>query len=93
MSVVFGFAYAQAEDYFWQIEDTYLQCVGRYAEVVGERGLPSDLINRSFEVPQRCQQDFAELDEDLKATCRVCRGRELLPRAPSRNQAAAARAL
>ena len=23
-SVLFGFAYAQAEDYFWQIEDTYI---------------------------------------------------------------------
>jgi acyl-homoserine-lactone acylase len=70
-SVAFGFAYAQAEDYFWQIEDTYLQCIGRYAEVVGEGGLQSDLINRSFEVPQRCQRDLEELDEDLQAICRA----------------------
>src|SRR5262245_59021329 len=44
-SVVVAFAYAQAEDYFWQVEDTYLQCIGRYAEVVGESGLESDLLN------------------------------------------------
>ena len=35
----FGLAYAQAEDFFWQIEDTYLQALGRYAEVVGPAGL------------------------------------------------------
>jgi penicillin amidase len=29
ISVVFGFAYAQAEDYFWQIEDTYILALGR----------------------------------------------------------------
>ena len=27
-STSFGLAYAQAEDYFWQIEDTYLQALG-----------------------------------------------------------------
>src|SRR4051794_30978951 len=26
--VVFGFAYAQAEDYFWQIEDSYILGLG-----------------------------------------------------------------
>ena len=33
-SVVFGFVYAQAEDNFWQIEDTMIQALGRYAEVM-----------------------------------------------------------
>ena len=28
--VVFGYAYAQAEDYFWQVEDTYILALGRY---------------------------------------------------------------
>ena len=37
-SVVFGFAYAQAEDYFWQIEDTYILGLGRYSEVYGPQG-------------------------------------------------------
>ena len=48
--VVFGYAYAQAEDYFWQIEDTYILSLGRYSEVHGQRGLNSDLLNRAFEV-------------------------------------------
>ena len=33
-SCVFGFIYAQAEDYFWQIEDSYLRSLGP-----GRRGL------------------------------------------------------
>ena len=37
-SVMFGFMYAQAEDNFWQIEDSYIQSIGRAAEVYGETG-------------------------------------------------------
>lgn len=62
VSVVFGFAYCQAEDYFWQVEDSYLQAIGRYAEVVGERGLESDLLNHSYEVARRSEADFAGLE-------------------------------
>src|SRR5580692_8436985 len=49
----FGLAYAQAEDYFWQIEDTYIQALGRYAEVVGPSGIGSDVLMRMYEVPAR----------------------------------------
>lgn len=34
-SCVFGYAYAQAEDNFWQIEDSYLRALGRASEVAG----------------------------------------------------------
>ena len=68
-SVVFGFAYAQAEDYFWQIEDTYLQCIGRYAEVVGEPGLDSDLLNHNFGIAAGSQADFQGLEAKLKSIC------------------------
>jgi len=64
--VVFGYAYAQAEDYFWQIEDTYLQAIGRYAEVVGEAGLGSDLLNRTFEIVPRSRADYAAVNAELK---------------------------
>ena len=52
-SVVFAFAYAQAEDFFWQVEDTYILGLGRYAEAHGPRGLNSDLLNRAFEIVAR----------------------------------------
>jgi acyl-homoserine lactone acylase PvdQ len=45
-SAMFGFAYAQAEDNFWRLEDNYIRAVGRRAEVEGEQGLVSDRRNR-----------------------------------------------
>lgn len=65
-AVAFGMAYCQCEDYFWQVEDTYIQSIGRYAEVVGPPGLGGDVLNRMFEVPQRAQQQFDEAPEDIK---------------------------
>ncbi len=66
-SVAFGFAYAQAEDYFWQVEDTYVASVGRYAELYGEKGLEKDLLNHAFEIARSAQADFAQLST---ASCR-----------------------
>lgn len=66
-SVVFGFGYAQAEDYFWQIEDSYILGLGRYAEVHGEKGLKMDLLNRAFEVPQRSKEDFAKFEPEVRS--------------------------
>ena len=34
-SCAFGYAYAQAEDNFWQVEDSYIRSLGRAAEVHG----------------------------------------------------------
>lgn len=68
-SVVFGFGYAQAEDYFWQIEDSYMLGLGRYAELYGEKGLKSDMINRAFEIPQTSQRDYEKLAPDMRSIC------------------------
>jgi penicillin amidase len=61
-SVVFGYGYAQAEDNFWQVEDSYILALGRYSEVVGPKGLNSDLLNRGFEIVRTSQRDYAALD-------------------------------
>ncbi len=63
----FGMGYAQAEDHFWQLEDTCLQALGRYAEVAGESELSSDILNRSFEIVRRSQEDFTQLTPELQA--------------------------
>ena len=60
-STLFGAGYAQAEDYFWQLEDTTIQAIGRYAEVRGKEGLKTDLLVRSFELPRRSKADFSKL--------------------------------
>ena len=62
----FGMGYAQAEDYFWQLEDTCIRSLGRYAEIKGLEGVPSDVLNRSFEIPHRSQEDFEKLKPEYK---------------------------
>ena len=34
-STVFGFAYAQAEDNFWRVEENFIHAVGRASELYG----------------------------------------------------------
>src|SRR3990172_9408764 len=61
-AVLFGFGYCQAEDYFWQLEDSYVMGLGRYAELYGKQFLPKDLRNRAFEIPERSRADYEKLD-------------------------------
>jgi acyl-homoserine lactone acylase PvdQ len=62
----FGFAYAQCEDYFWQLEDNIILSVGRYSEAHGSQGYNSDLLNRAFEIAPRSQKDFSKLDPAMQ---------------------------
>ncbi len=73
-AALFGFAYAQAEDYFWQIEDNYILALGRYAEAHGSRGLNSDLLNRAFEIVPRAQAALTLLDPESKSLCTAFAG-------------------
>ncbi len=57
-SCVFGYAYAQAEDNFWQIEDSYIRALGRALEVYGERTLSDDLLNRALEITRLAKQEY-----------------------------------
>lgn len=68
-SVIFGFAYAQAEDYFWQVEDNYILSLGRYSEVHGPQGINSDLLNRAFEIVPQSKANFAHLDPQVRLLC------------------------
>lgn len=65
-SCVFGFIYAQAEDYFWQIEDNYLRAIGRAAEVYGEKSLADDLLNRALEITKISQKEYEAASPKLK---------------------------
>ena len=65
-AMIYGMGYAQAEDYFWQVEDNCIRAVGRYAEIVGESGLSNDVLNRSFQVVQRSKEDFENLPEPMQ---------------------------
>ncbi len=64
--VMFGFAFAQAEDNFWQLEDNYILGLGRYCEVHGHLGLNSDMLNRAFEVVPQSRAAYEKLEPELQ---------------------------
>ncbi|HEX6124417.1 MAG TPA: penicillin acylase family protein [Pyrinomonadaceae bacterium] len=68
-SAVFGFAYAQAEDNFWRIEENYMAAIGRSAEVYGERRLERDRVNRALEIPRLAREEYARLDPHTRSLC------------------------
>jgi acyl-homoserine-lactone acylase len=68
-SVVFGVAYTQCEDYFWQVEDTYIFCLGRYAEVYGESGLESDMLQHLFKINAKAEEGYKALPKEFRAIC------------------------
>ncbi|MEM7003425.1 MAG: penicillin acylase family protein, partial [Pseudomonadota bacterium] len=66
-SVAYGFLYAQAEDNFWQIEDTIIQALGRYAEVMGEAALAADYLNRALRIADLSRVEWQGLDPTTRA--------------------------
>ncbi len=70
-SVMFGFIYAQCEDNFWQVEDSYIQSLGRAAEVYGEKRLADDLTNRALEITRYSQEEYAKLGPAMKEVCQA----------------------
>lgn len=68
-STVFGFAYAQAEDNFWRIEENYLAAIGRSAEVYGERRLERDRRNRALDIPRLARDEYRRLDPHTRFIC------------------------
>lgn len=68
-AAAFGFAYAQAEDYFWQVEDSCILGLGRYSEVYGEKGRGEDLLNRAFRIIPNAKADYANCDDEIRRFC------------------------
>jgi hypothetical protein len=65
--VVFGLAYAQAEDNVAQLEYNVLRAIGRSAELRGERALWDDLLARAFEIPRLAQEEYARATPEMRA--------------------------
>jgi penicillin amidase len=68
-SAVFGFAYAQAEDNFAQIEESYIHALGWSAEVYGESGVPQDWLNRALEVTSLSRAEYGRLSTVARQIC------------------------
>jgi penicillin amidase len=68
-STAFGFAYAQAEDNFWRVEENFIHALGRASEVYGEQKLDEDRLNRALEIPRLAQAEYARLDKHIRSLC------------------------
>ena len=68
-ATVFGFAYAQAEDNFWRVEENFIAALGRSAELYGERALNEDRLNAALEIPRLAQEEYGRLDPKMRAIC------------------------
>ncbi|HKG98419.1 MAG TPA: penicillin acylase family protein, partial [Pyrinomonadaceae bacterium] len=68
-STVFGFAYAQAEDNFWRVEENFINALGRASELYGEKTLDEDRLNRALEIPRLAREEYARLDRHMRSVC------------------------
>src|SRR5438477_9364824 len=65
-SCVFGYAFAQAEDNFWQIEDSYIRSLGRASEIYGPRTVADDLLNHALEIPRLAKAEYDRSSPRMK---------------------------
>ncbi len=65
-SVVFGAAYAQAEDNWWQVEDNFVRAIGRGAELYGEDALLDDYLARGLEISRRSIEEYERAPARLR---------------------------
>jgi len=68
-STVFGFAYAQAEDNFWRVEENFILALGRASELYGEKSLDEDRLNRALEIPRLAREEYSHLDPKMRSLC------------------------
>jgi acyl-homoserine-lactone acylase len=57
-SVVFGFAYAQAEDNFYHLEDNYIRGLGRAAEIYGKAAFMDDQAVHAMEIVKYSKMEY-----------------------------------
>jgi len=68
-ATAFGFAYAQAEDNFWRVEENFISALGRSSEIYGEKSLNEDRLNHALEIPRLAREEYARLDKQMRSLC------------------------
>ena len=68
-STAFGFAYAQAEDNFWRVEENFIFALGRASELYGEKTLDEDRLNAALEIPRLAREEYSRLDRHMRSIC------------------------
>ncbi len=65
----FGLMYAQCEDNYWQIEESFIGSLGRSGELYGERSLEGDAAVALFECLKKGKQLYLTADPLVKELC------------------------
>ncbi len=68
-SVVFGAAYARAEDEFDYMEQAVIKLLGRASEVSGEDWLAWDVFMRRLEIERHSRQEYLDAPAHIQALC------------------------
>ena len=63
---IFGYIYAQAEDNFWQIEDSYIRSLGRASEIYGNKTLDDDRLVRALQIPKLAREEYERASPETK---------------------------
>jgi penicillin amidase len=66
-SVIFGEAYAEAEDNWWQVEDNFVRSIGRASELYGEETLLDDYLARAMEIPRLSREEYEEAPDEMRS--------------------------
>lgn len=66
---VFGIMYAQCEDNYWQLEETIVKSMGRYAELYGEKELDHDASVALHQTVEKAKTAYKSGDGKLKKLC------------------------
>lgn len=66
-SVAYGVAWAQAEDDFEQLEETFARALGRGAELRGEALYADDRLARAMEHARLAREEYARIEPRLRA--------------------------
>ncbi|HET6639579.1 MAG TPA: penicillin acylase family protein [Gemmatimonadota bacterium] len=66
-SVMFGVAWAQAEEDWPAVERNFLRASGRGAELLGEEALADDYIARALEIPRLSREEYERSDTRMRA--------------------------
>ncbi len=68
-AVIFGAAYARAEDRWYEQERAFISMLGRTAEIDGEDAVAGDLIIKALEIKRLSIEEYARATPQIKALC------------------------
>ncbi|TRZ41625.1 penicillin acylase family protein [Robertkochia solimangrovi] len=68
-AMMFGYAYARAEDDYERIEDVFINMTGHRSKYNSDSSLADDILIRAFEIPRIAKEQYNAMDPDLQSLC------------------------